>query len=168
MSLPVSMDELHAMADGAYPEEGFEAVCLETSTRYDTEAGAKKAIAALGAVNGWIACAHETWSLGAEVLPSLDDQILLGAELVTASRPEQSLSVRAAGADLFLISRFAEIDGASTHLRETIALMGERPVARLVYGRYWRTTPEGLTHPVAACLWQIAFKEHDKAGAVGS
>jgi len=88
----------------------------------------------------------------------LDDYILLGAELVTTTGSKRSLSVRSAGADTFLVSSFEETDGTPSHLRETIALMGEPPVSKLVYARYWSTTPEGLTHPVAACLWQIYFR----------
>ena len=165
MSLPVSMDELHAMVCGAFPEAGIALACLETRTRQEDEAGAREAIAALGAVDGWIACAHATWPLDGETVPPLDEYILLGAELVTTSRPRRSLSVRSAGADTFLVSSFEETEGAPSHLRETIALMGEAPVAKLVYARYWTTTPEGLTHPVAACLWQIDFRADGRDAA---
>jgi hypothetical protein len=158
MSLPVSIDELHAMVSEAYPEAEITLARIENRTRHENEAGAREAIAALGTVGGWIACAHATWPLNGEVPSPLDDYILLGAELVTTTGSKRSLSVRSAGADTFLVSSFEETDGTPSHLRETIALMGEPPVSKLVYARYWSTTPEGLTHPVAACLWQIYFR----------
>ena len=165
MSSPVTMDDLHAMVSAALPEAEIASVCLKTSTQRQTEEEAREAIAALGPVDGWIACAHATWPIAGEVLPPLEEYILLGAELVTISGPRRSLSIRSAGADAFLVSSFEETEGPPSHLRETIELMGEAPVAKLVYARYWRTTPDGLTHPVAACLWQIDFKTEGRRGA---
>lgn len=130
-----------------------------TTERLHSAPAVMSALKALKPTTGWLNFQSATVLLRlGSALPAMDEKtgILLNAEVVNAAG--QSLHVRYASADAWVVTTFTPTAGNEYLADEVKLVLSGAPGGFLYYRRYWQIDPAQGIIPCAACFTRIADK----------